>query len=158
MDGFRERPVDPDPMPVFTIKAKDRLACAAINHYLGLCEDAGLETQAEEVHKALQEFRDWQARNRHLVQFPDHGHVPARPVDTCGYNRPTLDRDLCVLPARRHLLVSSEQHPDGIALPACLVHVQLARTVGRVLAEHVFGPHCAHDDVLFGPDGCHPPD
>lgn len=64
-------------MPVFVIKAKDRLAVAAVQGYRERCLEAGLDHQADEVAKALDEIRDWQRRNPGLVQAPDHDHVPA---------------------------------------------------------------------------------
>lgn len=63
-------------MPVFTIKAKDRLAIAVIHAYQALCEDRGLPQQAAEVGKALTEMVQWQARNPEQMQMPDHPHVP----------------------------------------------------------------------------------
>lgn len=65
-----------DPMPVFTIKAKDRLALATVEAYRAICENAGLTEQASEVAKAWLEIRDWQRRNPERMQFPDHRHVP----------------------------------------------------------------------------------
>lgn len=65
-----------DPMPVFTIKAKDRLAVRAVTHYAELCRDAGLETQAQEVEEAIAEMYAWRARHPKSVRLPDHKHVP----------------------------------------------------------------------------------
>lgn len=67
-----------DPMPVFTIKAKDALALDAVGHYEWLCRKAGLTEQAAEVRKAINEMDDWRVRNASAVQMPDHPHVPAR--------------------------------------------------------------------------------
>lgn len=66
-----------DPMPVFVIKAKDRLAFDAIDAYANLCLDAGLVAQAQEASLAAEEVMNWQARNPTAVQWPDHRHVPA---------------------------------------------------------------------------------
>ncbi len=66
----------PDPMPVFTIKGKDRLALDAIKAYRALCEANGLTDQAREVGKAHREMRLWQARNAAAMQLPNHPHVP----------------------------------------------------------------------------------
>lgn len=65
-----------DPMPVFTIKAKDRLALDTIHHCYWLCEKAGLTEQAAEVRKAIDEMVGWRVRNHDAVQMPDHLHVP----------------------------------------------------------------------------------
>jgi hypothetical protein len=73
-----------DPMPVFTIKAKDRLASAAILAYYDLCVVSGLASQATEVSKALRETRHWQARHRDEVQMPDHRHLPVTGQPTDG--------------------------------------------------------------------------
>jgi hypothetical protein len=71
-----------DPMPVFTIKAKDNLAPAAMRYYRLLCRERGLADQAREVDKALAEIEAWRVRNPELTQLPDHEHVPvAVPVD-----------------------------------------------------------------------------
>jgi hypothetical protein len=64
-------------MPVFTIKAKDRLAQAAIRAYHDLCRQHGLNEQAAQVWHALDEVVDWQAANPDRVTLPDHRHVPA---------------------------------------------------------------------------------
>jgi len=69
-------PVAIDPMPVFTIKAKDKLAVAAIYAYRDLCFKHGLGPQALEVEKAIAEMRDWRRHNRGHVAMPDHQHVP----------------------------------------------------------------------------------
>jgi hypothetical protein len=74
-----------DPMPVFTIKAKDQLAPAAILAYYDLCVVNGLaRSQGTEVSKALRETRLWQARHRDEVQMPDHPHVPVTGQPTDG--------------------------------------------------------------------------
>lgn len=65
-----------DPMPVFTIKAKDDLAPAAVGLYRLLCHEHGLHRQASEVDKALAEIEAWRARNPGLTKLPDHQHVP----------------------------------------------------------------------------------
>lgn len=64
-----------DPMPVFTIKAKDLLALCAIARYRTECEVNGLFDQAREVEKAMAEFERWQQRNPDLMKMPDHEHV-----------------------------------------------------------------------------------
>jgi hypothetical protein len=65
-----------DPMPVFVIKAKDKLAASTIECYLAYCEDEGLDEQAEEVRKALDEIEAWQSRHSDAMKLPDHPHVP----------------------------------------------------------------------------------
>jgi hypothetical protein len=74
---------DADPMPIFVIKAKDRLALDAVRAYRALCEEHGLNWQAREVGKAHREMREWQDQHRDRMQMPDHRHVPApgRPTD-----------------------------------------------------------------------------
>lgn len=64
-------------MPVFVIKAKDRLAVSAVAAYRRLCEESGLTAQAAEVDKALLEIVAWRGRNEDQVQLPNHQHVPA---------------------------------------------------------------------------------
>jgi hypothetical protein len=79
-----------DPMPVFTIKAKDRLALFAVAAYAALCDDHDLHRQSAEVRKAIAEMRDWQERHPDLVQWPDHPHVSAaaaRRCPRCGERR-----------------------------------------------------------------------
>lgn len=66
-----------DPMPVFTIKAKDLLAVEAIEAYAELCRENGLHWQAEEVDKAINEIRAWQRRHAGEMKLPDHQHVHA---------------------------------------------------------------------------------
>lgn len=65
-----------DPMPVFTIKAKDALALDAVDFYRWLCERDGLTEQAAEVVKAHAEMEGWRMRNPAAVKLPDHPHVP----------------------------------------------------------------------------------
>lgn len=65
-----------DPMPVFTLKAKDKLALDVIRAYQVACDDEGLDAQADEVGKAIAEFEAWQGRNPGRLQLPDHSHVP----------------------------------------------------------------------------------
>src|SRR5262245_6905922 len=67
-------------MPVFTIKAKDRLAVHAVAAYRALCERHGLGEQATEVSKALVEMAEWRRRHPDLIHLPDHPHVPATAV------------------------------------------------------------------------------
>lgn len=64
-------------MPVFTIKAKDRLALGPIRVYRDLCRAAGLNAQAEQVNKAINEFIEWREQNPDAIKNPDHVHVPA---------------------------------------------------------------------------------
>jgi hypothetical protein len=66
-----------DPMPVFPLKAKDKLAVRTIESYRTYCEDEGLDAQADEVSKAIDEFEAWQARHPNAMKLPDHVHVPA---------------------------------------------------------------------------------
>lgn len=66
-----------DPMPVFTIKAQDKLATKAVRSYRNICIDAGLHEQALEVAGALVEMAAWRERHPELVKMPDHRHVPA---------------------------------------------------------------------------------
>jgi hypothetical protein len=65
-----------DPMPVFTIKAKDLLADDTLRAYYDLCAKNGLAEQAAEVLAARAEMREWQVRNVLLLKLPDHKHVP----------------------------------------------------------------------------------
>lgn len=66
----------PADMPVFVIKAKDKLAITAVWYYEQLCVQQGLMEQADEVRKAREEMSGWQISNLDLVQMPDHKHVP----------------------------------------------------------------------------------
>ncbi len=66
-----------DQMPVFTIKGKDRLALATIEHYRFLCDINGLTEQAAEVAEAIAEIEQWQYHHIEAVKMPDHKHVPA---------------------------------------------------------------------------------
>jgi hypothetical protein len=68
---------DDDPMPVFTLKAKDELAVGIVAAYQTACRARGLHRQADEVQKAIEELVDWRARHTDLVKLPDHEHVPA---------------------------------------------------------------------------------
>jgi hypothetical protein len=65
-----------DPMPVFVIKAKDRIAVSAVAWYRRLCEHEGLDEQAAQVRLAEEEMRAWRERNPGAVKVPDHPHVP----------------------------------------------------------------------------------
>lgn len=76
LSGLPDGPIDDDSMPVFVIKAKDRLAVAAVRYYGELCVEAGLTGQSREVAKALAEIVSWRSRHRDLIQMPDHPHVP----------------------------------------------------------------------------------
>lgn len=66
-----------DPMPVFTIKAKDALAVPVLRAYHKECLDHGLDRQAAQVGKAIAEIIVWQRRNSDVTKLPDHDHVPA---------------------------------------------------------------------------------
>jgi hypothetical protein len=68
-----------DPMPVFVIKGKDRLAPDAVAAYSDLCLAGELDEQWAEVQAALAEIICWQRRHPGLVETPDHKHVPAGP-------------------------------------------------------------------------------
>jgi hypothetical protein len=65
-----------DPMPVFTIKAKDKLAVRAVEAYRRLCLELGLDAQADEVDKAIAEIVTWRKAHPDQVKLPDHPHVP----------------------------------------------------------------------------------
>lgn len=65
-------PVPDDPMPVFVIQGKDRLAREAIEAYFTLCLAQGLTGQAAEVAAAAHKIREWQTRHPDLVKLPDH--------------------------------------------------------------------------------------
>lgn len=78
-EAMREKlygPVGDDPMPVFVIKGKDRLAPDAVHGYFTLCLSNGLPAQAAEVADAEREICGWQDRHPELVKTPDHEHVP----------------------------------------------------------------------------------
>jgi hypothetical protein len=64
-------------MPVFVLKAKDKLATSAIRAYHASCLRAGLTHQAKEVMKAHQEIRDWQRAHPDEMKLPDHDHRSA---------------------------------------------------------------------------------
>lgn len=66
-----------DPMPVFVIKGKDRIAPGAVEAYRDLCIEHDLREQAGEVWRAAEEIRRWQERHPDQVRLPDHEHVPA---------------------------------------------------------------------------------
>lgn len=70
---------DVDPQPVFVIQAKDQLAIAAVSAYRRLCEERGLDGQAEQVRLAAAEMSAWRERNPGAVKLPGHTHVPALP-------------------------------------------------------------------------------
>lgn len=63
-------------MPVFIIKAKDKLSLRALAAYHLLCVEMELTNQAVEVFKAMIEMHEWQKDNADLMQMPDHKHVP----------------------------------------------------------------------------------
>jgi len=67
-------------MPVFVIKAKDALAIHAVGAYRELCRTHGLNDQAAEVQKALDEIFSWQVTHDDQVKLPDHKHVPVSDV------------------------------------------------------------------------------
>lgn len=66
-----------DPMPVFTLLAKDMLALDTVEAYRELCSSARLHDQADEVRKAWREMFEWRRRHPDAVKMPDHPHVPA---------------------------------------------------------------------------------
>jgi hypothetical protein len=68
-------------MPVFVIKAKDKLAAYALSEYKRACLEHGLEEQAYQVGLAEVEIYQWQAEHPHLMKMPDHQHVPAGVAD-----------------------------------------------------------------------------
>ena len=65
-------------MPVFTIKAKDRLALSALIAYRELCRAANLFDQTLEVGSAINEMRAWRDANPDMIKDPDHNHVPTK--------------------------------------------------------------------------------
>lgn len=65
-----------DPMPVFVLKAKDKLTSRALVGYIEACDDVGLGEQTRQVLRAADEFTAWQERNPDRVKLPDHKHVP----------------------------------------------------------------------------------
>jgi hypothetical protein len=65
-----------DPMPVFVLKAKDRLAFGIVMAYADACEENGLDVQQRQVLRAAREFAGWRERNPGLMKTPDHRHVP----------------------------------------------------------------------------------
>lgn len=72
-------------MPVFVLKAKDRLAADVIEEYARRCVDRGLNRQARHVRLAVDEMRAWQVRHPEAMKLPDHDHVPAgRPGSGSG--------------------------------------------------------------------------
>lgn len=66
-----------DPMPVFVLHGKDRLAIETIKFYRNLCIVNGLYDQMREVEKALDEMYEWVERNPDQMKFPDHEHIGA---------------------------------------------------------------------------------
>lgn len=110
----------PDPMPLFTIKAKDKLAVLAVEHYAQLCREHGLSEQAVEVDRAADELIDWRERNPGQVKLPDHPHVPAAQPDAAphpdGANAEGVDvyRELATR-AIAHLGPDSEWAVDELA-------------------------------------------
>lgn len=76
---------DPDPMPVFVLKAKDHLTPDVVQAYADLArrygqhQDLGrMVTQANRAELALTEIHGWRNRHEDECAFPDHPHVPAR--------------------------------------------------------------------------------
>lgn len=65
-----------DPMPVFTLKAKDQFTVPTVEYYNRLCRAHGLYDQVIENDKALAELRAWETRNSDRMKLPDHKHVP----------------------------------------------------------------------------------
>jgi hypothetical protein len=68
---------DPDPEPVFPIKARDLLGGAAVQFYRAICRAAGLDRQAYQVSLAMVEMGSWQAQHPTRCHLPDHQHQPA---------------------------------------------------------------------------------
>jgi hypothetical protein len=66
-----------DPMPVFTIKARDALAVPTLRAYEEECLLHGLDDQAFQVRQARVEISLWQQRNINETKLPDHVHKPA---------------------------------------------------------------------------------
>ena len=62
-------------MPVFVIKAQDKLAVRAVEAYRQLCLQLGLDEQAGQVELALDEIKEWRQANPTRVKLPDHRHV-----------------------------------------------------------------------------------
>ena len=67
-----------DPMPKFTIKAKDNIALEAIRYYAQVCKWMGLFDQAKEVHEAIKEIEAWRERNPDHCKNPNHFHKPVQ--------------------------------------------------------------------------------
>jgi len=65
-----------DPMPVFTIKAKDALAVPVLTAYIEECNAHGLDEQAREVMVARTEISLWQRTHIEQTKLPDHKHRP----------------------------------------------------------------------------------
>jgi hypothetical protein len=63
-----------DPVPVFTLLAKDQLAVDTVAYYQQQCRTHGLTGQAAQVGLALDEFAAWRQRHPDLVKVPDHRH------------------------------------------------------------------------------------
>jgi hypothetical protein len=63
-------------MPVFTIKAQDKLAIRAVEAYRRLCVDAGLDEQVLQVDLAIGEMLHWRGANPDRVRLPEHRHIP----------------------------------------------------------------------------------
>lgn len=76
-DQLRAMLDDPDPEPIFPIKARDLLGGAAVQFYRAACRHAGLDHQAFEVSKALVDMGNWQVRHPTHCHLPDHKHQPA---------------------------------------------------------------------------------
>lgn len=65
-----------DPMPVFTIQAKDNLAPEMVLAYASRCSELGWHEQTSQVILAYNEIVTWRNRNPALCKDPDHEHVP----------------------------------------------------------------------------------
>lgn len=93
-EAMREKLYGPGgahPMPVFVVKAQDRLAPDAIAAYSKLCLDGDLLGQWAEVQSALAEVVVWQQMHPDLVKTPSHKHVSAIQPPSVVVNRPASE-------------------------------------------------------------------
>ena len=95
-EGTAIEPAD-DPMPVFVLKAKDKIAPLIVARYAEACLARGWDDQAAEVERALDEINEWRERHFDLVKAPDHKHVPVAGMDATwiligGHRKPDADR------------------------------------------------------------------
>jgi hypothetical protein len=85
--------MQPDPMPVLVIDARNPLAVAMAEEYQRQYELAGLTEQAAQMGEAAQEIRGWQARNPSLLKFPDSRDLAPQLVGGSGIELPVNRRD-----------------------------------------------------------------